>query len=169
MSLSGAPDDAELERLARRLGELLREREWRLATAESSTGGLIGHAITMIPGASDYYAGGAICYSNLAKEKELGVPAAMIAEHGAVSAEVAAAMAEGAWRRFGVDVGVSVTGIAGPEGGTAEKPVGLHFIGCARIGYPPVVERHTFGFDRDGNRSAAAAAVLELAIREASA
>ena len=169
MAMTRPPDDAALQALARRLGERLRERQWRLATAESSTGGLIGHAITMIPGASDYYAGGAICYSNLAKEKELGVPAALIAEHGAVSTEVAAAMAEGAWRRFSVDVGVSVTGIAGPEGGTAEKPVGLHFIGVARIGHPPVVERHQFGFDREGNRSGAAAAALELAIREASA
>src|SRR6266480_3596067 len=123
----------------------------------------------MIPGASDYYAGGAICYSNLAKEKELDVPASLIVEHGAVSAEVAAAMAEGAWRRFSVDMGVSVTGIAGPEGGTAEKPVGLHFMSVARIGHPPVVEWHQFGFDRDGNRSAAAATALELAIREASA
>jgi PncC family amidohydrolase len=163
------PDDAELERLARSLGEVLRQRQWRLATAESSTGGLIGHAITMIPGASDYYAGGAICYSNLAKERELGVPAALIAEHGAVSSEVAAAMAEGTWRRFTVDFGVSVTGIAGPDGGSPEKPVGLHFIGAARVGHPPVVERHTFGFDREGNRSAAAAAALELAIRGASA
>ena len=163
------PDDAELERLARRLGELLRDRQWKLATAESSTGGLIGHAITMVPGASDYYAGGAICYSNLAKERELGVPSALIAEHGAVSSEVAAAMAEGAWRRFAVDVGVSVTGIAGPDGGSSEKPVGLHFIAAARVGHPPVVERHAFGFDRDGNRSAATAAALQLAIREASA
>ena len=169
MTFTRRPDDTDLERLARRLGEVLRERQWRLATAESSTGGLIGHAITMIPGASDYYAGGAICYSNLAKEKELGVPAALIAEHGAVSSEVAAAMADGAWRRFAVDVGVSVTGIAGPEGGSAEKPVGLHFIGVARIGHPPVVESHQFAFDRDGNRTAAAAAAVELAIQEASA
>ena len=162
-------DDAELERLARSLGEVMRQRDWRLATGESSTGGLIGHAITMISGASDYYVGGAICYSNLAKERELGVPAALIAEHGAVSDEVAAAMAEGAWRRFSVDFGVSVTGIAGPDGGSAEKPVGLHYVGAARVGHPPVVERHVFGFDRDGNRFAAAAAALELAIREASA
>lgn len=163
------PDDAELERLARSLGELMRQRHWRLATGESSTGGLIGHAITMIPGASDYYAGGAICYSNLAKERELGVPAALIVEHGAVSGEVAAAMADGAWHRFAVDFGLSVTGIAGPDGGSAEKPVGLHYVGAARMGHPPVVERHVFGFDRDGNRSAAAAAALGLAIREASA
>jgi PncC family amidohydrolase len=169
MSFGRPPDEAGLEGLARRLGELLRERNWRLATAESSTGGLIGHAITLIPGASDYYAGGAIAYSNLAKEKELGVPSSMIAEHGAVSEEVAGAMAEGAWRRFSVDLGVAVTGIAGPEGGSAEKPVGLHFISAARIGHPPVVERHAFGFDREGNRHAAAAAALELAIREATA
>ena len=79
MSFAAAPQDADLEPLARRLGELLRDRSWRLATAESSTGGLIGHAITMIPGASDYYVGGVIGYSNLAKERELGVPAALIA------------------------------------------------------------------------------------------
>jgi PncC family amidohydrolase len=163
------PGDADLEQLAGSLGEVLRKRQWRLATAESSTGGLIGHAITMIPGASDYYAGGVICYSNLAKERELDVPAELIARHGAVSSEVGAAMAEGAWHRFTVDIGVSVTGIAGPDGGSAEKPVGLHFIGVARVGHPPIVERHMFGFDRDGNRSAAAAAALELAIREASA
>ncbi|TME35003.1 MAG: CinA family protein [Chloroflexi bacterium] len=169
MSFAAAPQDADLEPLARRLGELLRDRSWRLATAESSTGGLIGHAITMIPGASDYYVGGVIGYSNLAKERELGVPAALIAEHGAVSSEVAAAMAEGAWRKFGVEAGLSVTGIAGPDGGSADKPVGLHFVGMARIGHPAIVERHQFGFDRDGNRAAAAAAALELAIREASA
>ena len=167
--LARPPDDAELERLARSLGELLRQRQWRLSTAESSTGGLIGHAITMIAGASDYYVGGVICYSDLAKERELDVPAELIAEHGAVSREVAAALAEGAWRRFDVDIGVSVTGIAGPDGGSDEKPVGLHFVGVARVGHPPAVERHVFGFDRDGNRSAAAAAALELAIREASA
>jgi nicotinamide-nucleotide amidase len=162
-------DDAALERLAARLGDVLRQQGWRLATAESSTAGLIGHAITMIPGSSDYYVGGVICYSNLAKERELGVSTQMLAERGAVSEEVAGAMAEGAWRRFGVDIGLAVTGIAGPDGGSHEKPVGLHYIGAARVGHPPVVERHEFTFGRDGNRSAAAAAALELAIREASA
>jgi nicotinamide-nucleotide amidase len=93
----------------------------------------------------------------------------VIAEHGAVSAEVAGSMAEGAWHRFGVDLGVSVTGIAGPDGGSPGKPVGLHFVGVARVGHPPVVERHEFRYGRDGNRAAAAAAALELAIREASA
>jgi PncC family amidohydrolase len=163
------PNDAALEALAARLGEVLRLQGWRLATAESSTGGLIGHAITMIPGSSDYYVGGVICYSNLAKERELGVPPHMISEHGAVSEEVAGAMAEGAWRRFGVDAGIAVTGIAGPEGGSDQKPVGLHYIAAARVGHPPVVERHEFIYGREGNRAAATAAALELAIREASA
>ena len=169
MSALTAPDTAALERLAADLGRVLRERGWHLATAESSTAGLIGHAITTIPGASDYYVGGVICYSNLAKERELEVDPSLIASVGAVSSEVAAAMAAGAWRRFGVEMALAVTGIAGPDGGTSTKPVGLHFIAAARAGHPPVVERHEFGFGRDGNRFAAAAAALELATREASA
>ena len=91
--MSSAPSESELGRAAAELGVALRERSWRLATAESSTGGLIGHAITMTPGASDYYAGGVICYSNLAKELGLGVPHELIEAHGAVSEEVAAALA----------------------------------------------------------------------------
>jgi PncC family amidohydrolase len=167
--LGTPPDDAVLERLAAQLGARLRERHWRVATAESSTAGLIGHAITMIPGASDYYVGGVIGYTNLVKERELDVDPGLIRDHGAVSGPVAAAMAAGAWHRFGVELGVAVTGIAGPDGATPGKPIGLHFIAAAREGHPPVVERHEFGFARDGNRSAAAAAALELAIREASA
>ena len=81
---SRAPDEADLESSAARLGERLRELGWRMATAESSTGGLIGHAITMVPGASDYYVGGVISYSNVAKERQLQVPAALIEAHGAV-------------------------------------------------------------------------------------
>lgn len=169
MSVMSARDNATLAGLAAQLGEVLRPRGWRVATAESSTGGLIGHAITMIPGASEYYVGGVICYSNLAKERELGVDPAMIADCGAVSSEVAAAMAEGVWHRFGVEMGIAVTGIAGPEGATPGKPIGLHYVAVARTGHPPVVERHEFGSAREGNRHAAAAAALELAIREAAA
>jgi nicotinamide-nucleotide amidase len=169
MSLRTAPNDAVLEGLAARLGEELRPRGWRVATAESSTGGLIGHAITRIPGASDYYVGGVICYSNLAKERELHVEPDLLKDCGAVSEEVAAAMAEGVWHRFGVEMGIAVTGIAGPEGATKDKPIGLHFVAVARVGHPPVVERHEFGFARDGNRAAAAAAALDLAVREAAA
>lgn len=160
------PSDVDLAIAAGLLGDALREREWRLATAESSTGGLIGHAITANPGASDYYAGGVICYSNLAKEVGLGVPHELIAEHGAVSEEVAAAMAAGAAHRFEVEIGVSVTGIAGPDGGSATKPVGTHYIGVARRGHPARVEEHVFSNDREGNKAAAALAALVLALDE---
>jgi PncC family amidohydrolase len=169
MTVMRAPDDVALAGLAAQLGEVLRSRGWRVATAESSTGGLIGHAITMVAGASQYYVGGVICYSNLAKERELHVEPELLVDCGAVSSEVAGAMAEGVWHRFGVEMGIAVTGIAGPEGASPGKPIGLHYIAVARMGHPPVVERHEFGFARDGNRGAAAATALELAIREAAA
>jgi nicotinamide-nucleotide amidase len=161
-----APSESELATASRRLGEALRERGWRLATAESSTGGLIGHAITMIPGSSDYYPGGVISYSNRAKEDELEIPAGLIAGHGAVSAEVAAAMAEGVRRQFEAELGISVTGIAGPEGGTEAKPVGTHWIGVSLRGRPARVEHRVFAHDRAGNKAAAAALALELALAE---
>jgi PncC family amidohydrolase len=161
-----APSEADLTRAAARLGVALREHGWRLATAESSTGGLIGHAITTTPGASDYYAGGVICYSNQAKEVTLGVPHELIEAHGAVSEEVAAALAVGAAHRFDTELGLSVTGIAGPEGGSERKPTGTHFVAVARRGHPARVAQHLFAHDRDGNRAAAALAALELAIDE---
>ena len=162
----GAPTDTELAESAARLGEELLDVGWTISTAESSTAGLIGHAITMVPGASAYYLGGVIAYSNLAKELELRVPAELIATHGAVSDEVAHAMAVGVRNRFDADLGVAVTGIAGPDGGGAEKPVGLHFVSASRRGHPATVERHVFAHDRDGNKAAAALAALELARRE---
>jgi PncC family amidohydrolase len=142
------PGEAQLHAAAARLGEILRERHWRLATAES-------------------YVGGVICYSNLAKEVEVGVPGDLIEHCGAVSEEVASAMADGVRRRFGVDVGVAVTGIAGPEGATETKPIGRHFIAVARVGHPAVVEQVDFRHGRDGNRSAATLHALEMAAREA--
>jgi nicotinamide-nucleotide amidase len=163
------PSDADLARLAAELGNALRARDWRMATAESSTGGLIGHAITMTPGASDYYAGGVICYSNLAKERALGVPHDLIEAQGAVSEEVAAALAVGAAHRFETEVGISVTGIAGPDGGSERKPVGTHYLGVARRGHPARVEHRLFEHDRDGNQAAAAMAALELALDEVAA
>ena len=105
--------------------ELCRARGLTLATAESCTGGLVAARLTSIPGSSDVVLGGVVAYANEVKERELGVSAELLAEHGAVSAEVAAAMARGARERLGAGVGVSVTGLAGPGGGTAEKPVGL--------------------------------------------
>ena len=160
------PSEAELEVAGARLGDLLLEHGWRLATAESSTGGLIGHVITLVPGASRYYVGGVISYSNLAKEVELGVPHELIEEHGAVSAEVAQAMADGVRHRFNVEVGVAVTGIAGPEGGTEGKPLGTHFIAISLRGHPERVEHRVFPHGREGNKSAAAMLAIELAIEE---
>lgn len=113
------------------VGRLLRERSWRIATAESCTGGLIGHRITEVPGSSDYFERGVVAYSNRAKVELLGVPEELIRRHGAVSHQVAEAMAEGIRDRAGVEVGLGVTGIAGPTGGTPQKPVGLVYIGVA--------------------------------------
>lgn len=163
------PSDAELARVAAQLGDLLRRRAWQLSTAESSTGGLIGHAITITPGASDYYAGGVICYSNAAKEMLLGVPHDLIEAHGAVSNEVAEALAAGAALRFETEVAISVTGIAGPDGGSERKPVGTHYLGVVRRGQPPRVEHHVFPHDREGNQAAAALGALELALDVVSA
>ena len=108
--------------------ELARTRGLTLATAESSTGGLVAVRLTDVPGASDVFLGAVVAYANDVKVGELGVPEDVLREHGAVSAEVAAAMAAGARRRHAADVAVAVTGIAGPAGGTAEKPVGLVYV-----------------------------------------
>ena len=144
--------------------ELLRERRLTLATAESCTGGLVGGRLTDVPGSSDVFLGGAIVYSNEAKERQLGVPAALIAAHGAVSAEVAGAMARGALERLGADVTVAVTGIAGPGGGTAEKPVGLVYVHAAG----PMGERSLrldFPGDRETIRGRATVSALHTVRR----
>jgi len=108
--------------------QLLRARGWTLATAESCTGGLVAARVTSVPGSSDAFLGGVVSYGNEVKTRELGVPEELLAAHGAVSAEVAEAMAKGARERLGTDVAVSVTGVAGPGGGTPEKPVGLVYV-----------------------------------------
>jgi nicotinamide-nucleotide amidase len=108
-----------------------RARGWHITTAESCTGGLIAGLLTAIGGSSDVVDGGAVTYSNAAKTRMLGVPAEMIATHGAVSEEVARAMAEGAQRTAGMELAIAVTGVAGPGGGTATKPVGLVWFGLA--------------------------------------
>jgi nicotinamide-nucleotide amidase len=111
------------------VGNLLSDNGKTLAVAESCTGGLISQRLTDIPGSSQYFIEGAVTYANEAKIRALGVPAGLFAEHGAVSAEVAEAMAVGIREKADTDFGISVTGIAGPDGGTEEKPVGLVFIG----------------------------------------
>ncbi|HXQ95483.1 MAG TPA: CinA family protein [Candidatus Acidoferrales bacterium] len=132
-----------------------------LVTAESCTGGLIGHAITEHPGSSAYYAGGAVAYSDAAKSDLLDVPQATLRAHGAVSAQVAAAMAEGARRRLGADLAVAVTGIAGPDGGSDAKPVGLTYVAVAGVAGNEV-RRHVWHGDRADNKVRSAEAALRL-------
>jgi nicotinamide-nucleotide amidase len=143
---------------------LLRERGLTLATAESCTGGLVAGRLTEVPGSSDVFLGGIVAYADGVKEAQLGVPAESIAAHGAVSAEVAAAMARGARVRLGADVAVSVTGVAGPSGGNAEKPVGLVFLHASG----PMGEcdlRIDFPGDRQTIRARSAVAALHLVRR----
>jgi nicotinamide-nucleotide amidase len=162
MSLDNPGEDTLVE-LAQRLDQVARSTSVTIATAESCTGGLVGHVLTEIPGASDYYLGGAVSYSNDAKERLLGVPPETLARHGAVSAQVAVAMAEGARSAFSAAVGVAVTGIAGPSGGTDSKPVGLTYVAVAdRTGHD--VRRHVWGGDRSANKRASAGAALQLLV-----
>jgi PncC family amidohydrolase len=147
--------------LEEQTGELLAQRGWTLAVAESCTGGLLGHRITGVSGSSAYFQGGVISYSNDAKEKVLGVPHETLIEHGAVSEETALAMAQGARRLLGTDIALSVTGIAGPTGGTAEKPVGLVYIALATEGLT-MCERHVWKGGRAENKEQSAEAALAL-------
>jgi len=137
------------------------ERKLKLALAESCTGGLIAHRVTNVPGSSNAFLAGIAAYSNAAKTDLLGVPEELIRKHGAVSPEVAEAMAEGAAARTGADIAVGVTGIAGPGGGTAEKPVGLVYVGLKT---PDGVSstRHIFGGSRQEIKQRSANAALNL-------
>ena len=169
MTTDRPPSDDELDAVARRLGRTLVKRGWQMASAESCTGGLVGHVITQVPRSSDHYLGGIISYSNAVKEELLDVPVDLIERVGAVSSEVAEAMTTGALTRFPVArLALAVIGIAGPDGGSAEKPVGLTYVAAALRGGTAVVERHTWAHDRDGNKRASALAALGLAIRLAS-
>ena len=154
----------EDERLEAVVGRLLRARGLTIALAESCTGGLVGHRLTEVPGSSAYVERGFVVYSNAAKEALLGVPAPILARHGAVSAECAEAMAHGARTRAGTDLGLSVTGIAGPDGGTPTKPVGTVFIGLAEAAGTRV-EHHRFDRDRAGNKAWSATRALDLVRR----
>ena len=146
--------------LALALGAALRERRLRVATAESCTGGLVAGAITSVAGSSEWFERGFVTYSNDAKREMLGVPIALIEAHGAVSEPVAAAMAAGALDASAADCAVSVTGVAGPGGGTAAKPVGMVCFGFALRGSPPRVETRRFAGDRAAVRIASVEAAL---------
>lgn len=148
------------ETLAVAVGKELAARGWTVAVAESCTGGLVGEMLTEVPGSSRYFLGGVIAYDNSAKQGLLGVPGEVLARAGAVSTETAALMAEGAARRLGADWGVSVTGIAGPGGGTPEKPVGLVYVGVYHSAMKPWVKRFQFYGDRRQIRIRSAKAAL---------
>ncbi len=150
------------EDLARVVGRLLRESRRTVAFAESCTGGMVASLVTEVPGSSEYFLGAVVTYANAAKESLLGVPFATLSERGAVSEEAALAMARGARERFDADIAVSVTGIAGPDGGSAEKPVGtVHFCLAAREG-ATLLKKRLFVGDRGVVRRAASIQALEL-------
>lgn len=149
--------------LATRLQRLAVGHAVTVGTAESCTGGLVGHSITSVPGSSAYYRGGVISYADAVKIELVGVTAATIERHGAVSAQVAVAMAEGVRELIGCDLAVAVTGVAGPQGGTRAKPVGLTYVAVAGpSGHD--VRRHLWSGDRTANKVQSAAAALEMLI-----
>ncbi len=154
-------DDQGMEEI---VGALLKQRGQTLAVAESCTGGLVGARVTNIAGSSDYFERGVVAYSNRSKTELLGVPADLIEKHGAVSREVAAAMAQGVRERTGADLGLSVTGIAGPGGGSEAKPVGLVYIALASSAGVKVDE-HRFLGTRDQVRLRASQAALDMVRR----
>jgi PncC family amidohydrolase len=153
--------DDPLVTLVARLHERCLARGVHLATIESCTGGLVGHLITETPGSSAYYVGGFVTYSDQLKRDLVGVPAEVLAAHGAVSAQTAIAMAAGGRSRTGADLGASVTGIAGPDGGSDQKPVGLTYVAVAD-GAGTEVRRHLWSGSRTENKRASAVALLEL-------
>lgn len=147
-------------RLAADLGRRLLDRGWRVATAESCTGGLVAGAITAVAGSSDWFERGFVTYSNEAKQEMLGVPSERIDEHGAVSEAVAIAMAEGAVARSHADCALSVTGVAGPGGGTPTKPVGMVCFGWIVPGAPARAGTLHLAGDRRAVREASVEAAL---------
>jgi PncC family amidohydrolase len=158
--------DLGLVELAQRLQALCIAGGWTVVTAESCTGGLVADTLTDVPGSSGYVLGGIVAYADAVKEAQLRVPADVLAAHGAVSAQVAVEMASGARERLGGTFAVSVTGIAGPDGGSDAKPVGLTYIGLAG---PDGVEVRRFAWtgDRAANKRSSARAALELLIEAA--
>ena len=153
---------------AENLLERCRTQGLKLVTAESCTGGMIAACLTAVAGSSDVVERGFVTYSNEAKMEAISVPEELITRHGAVSAEVAEAMARGALRASRADLAVAVTGIAGPGGATPEKPVGLVYLGVCRRNSTPSHHRHVFSGDRQAVRLAASDTALDLLMEAAS-
>jgi len=162
--IEGRRYDAESGDLVEAVTAALRARGWTVATAESCTGGLVAKRLTDLAGSSDVFVGGVVSYANASKIRDLDVPSGLIDEHGAVSEEVAAAMVEGVVRRFGSDCGISITGIAGPEGGTEEKPVGTVWY-AASVRGEVEIRRSRFPGSRADVRERSAQAALHLLLR----
>ena len=156
--------DHEVREAAERVLLTCRGKKLKVVTAESCTGGLVAAAMTAIAGSSDVVDRSFVTYSNEAKREMLGVPWDAILGHGAVSEPVARAMATGALARSAADIAVSVTGIAGPGGGSADKPVGLVHFAAVRTGHEAIVERHVFAGDRDMVRRVSAITALALLV-----
>jgi nicotinamide-nucleotide amidase len=152
--------DEELHQLAGELGEILRARGWMLATAESCTGGWVGQLVTSLPGSSEWYERGFITYANAAKTEMLGVPADTLESFGAVSEETASAMAAGALAHSHAQAALAISGIAGPGGGTRQKPVGLVCYGWALADGTVMSSTCRLDGDREEIRSRAVAAAL---------
>jgi nicotinamide-nucleotide amidase len=159
--MAGTAPDRDAAALAAELGRVLLARGWRVSVAESCTGGLVAGAITSVAGSSDWFDMGFVTYSNAAKAALLGVPAATLATHGAVSEETARAMATGALARSGADLAAAVTGIAGPSGGTPAKPVGTVCFAWAAKGGAVEATTRRFDGDRAAVRAASVNVVLE--------
>jgi nicotinamide-nucleotide amidase len=153
--------DPALYKLAERVGQGLLARHWRLALAESCTGGWIAKVITDVPGSSGWFERGFVTYSNTAKVDLLAVPQALLDSHGAVSPETVNAMAAGALRHSRAEIALAVSGIAGPEGGSPDKPVGTVWLAWTVRGRPGHSRCYTFPGDREAVRRQAVAAALE--------
>ncbi len=161
-------DPAGLATLAARVGARCAALGIRFTTVESCTGGLVGHLVTEVPGSSGWFVGGFVTYSDALKREAVGVPPDVLAAHGAVSAQVAMAMAIGGRSRTGADLAVAVTGIAGPDGGTPAKPVGLTYVAVADAA-GVTVKRHLWTGDRSENKRRSAGAALEALLERVEA
>ena len=154
-------DDTQIEELVRRVAETLEPRGLMLVTAESCTGGWVAKAATDVPGSSHWFEGGYVTYTNRAKQGMLGVAAATLERHGAVSEATVAEMATGALARSAGQVSLAISGVAGPGGGTVAKPVGMVCLGWARAGQAPATRTLQFEGDRAAIRRRAVVAALE--------
>jgi nicotinamide-nucleotide amidase len=166
---AGDLSDSALRSLAERAGALLLQGRRRVATAESCTGGWVAKCLTDIAGSSQWFERGYVTYSNLAKEQSIGVAPSVIETFGAVSRPTVEQMAAGALHESGADLAVAITGIAGPDGGSADKPVGLVWFALAQRAAAPVVQQQHFTGDREAIRRAAVATALRLVIAAAGA